>query len=133
MDSFSLELKSPGLKWLSNLSLAATVLHSADHYYADKYTSFGSQSRILKFDFSLLRLGIYGLNTYRTRNVKCWQHLDDPICCAIYESAMEYDPEFAKEVDFAVASWSTNLLCNQRWRSNIYTIVLIRLSVSFIQ
>ena len=84
--------------------LVATVLHTADHYFADHTTSFGSQSKTLRFDYSFLRLGIYGLNNYFTRCVKICQHLDDPICKAIYESAMEFDPVFANEIHIAVAS-----------------------------
>ena len=84
--------------------LVATVLHTADHYFADHTTSFGSQSKTLRFDYSFLRLGIYGLNNYFTRRVKICQHLDDPICKAIYDSAIEFDTVFANEIHIAVAS-----------------------------
>ena len=83
--------------------LVATVLHTADHYFADHTTSFGSQSKTLRFDYSFLRLGIYGLNNYFTRLVKICQNLDDPIC-KVQDSAMEFDTVFANEIHIAVTS-----------------------------
>ena len=84
--------------------VSATVLHSSDHYYIDKYLSFSSQSRILKTDFSFHRAALIGPNKYYSRSLKCCERLDDPICNIIYNTALNFDKEFAHEVNFTCAN-----------------------------
>ena len=87
-----------------NSLLAATLQHSADHFYLDKYLSFATHSQYLKFDFSFTRSSLIGLNRYYTRTLRCCERLDDPICRVLYETALEIDPEFSLEISFAVSS-----------------------------
>ena len=84
--------------------ISATVFHSSDHYYIDKYFSFSSQSKILQMDLSFHRASVVGPNKYYTRSIKCCERLDDPICNIIYNAALKFDHEFAHEVNFACAS-----------------------------
>ena len=51
--------------------IAATVFHSADHYYIDKYLSFASKSKYLKMDFAFHRASLISPNKYYTRKLKC--------------------------------------------------------------
>ena len=81
--------------------VSATVLHSSDHYYIDKYLSFSSQSKYLKMDLSFHRASVIGPNKYYSRSLKCCERLDDQICEIIYNAALMFDPEFAHEVNFA--------------------------------
>ena len=83
---------------------AATIFHSADHYYIDKYLMYATQSKYLHYDFSFARAGVIALNVYHTRHIRCCERLDDPICKIVYETAMKHDPEFAQVVNFACAT-----------------------------
>lgn len=75
--------------------MASTVLHSSDHYYTDLYMSFASQSKVLRYDFSLIRIALFGPNTYYTRKLLCRQRQDDPVAKKIYEIAKQHDADFA--------------------------------------
>ena len=101
------EIKKLHPKWSQNMIsslMSATVFHSADHYFIDKYLSFSSQSRILKMDLSLHRASVVGPNKYYSRKIKCCERLDDPICNIIYNTALKFDNEFAHEINFACAN-----------------------------
>ena len=87
-----------------NCLVFATVYHTADHYYADLYGSYATQSKYLKIDFSFFRTGIYSPNKYISRNLKCCQHLDDPVCRAIYDAAKDIDINFAQEIQIGIMS-----------------------------
>ena len=84
--------------------VVATVYHTADHYYGDIYISYATQSKYLKMDFSFFRTGIYSPNTYFTRDLKCCQHLNDPVCKAIYDAAKDIDESFANEIQIGIMS-----------------------------
>ena len=83
--------------------VAATLFHSADHFYIDKYCAHATKSRILMYDSTLLRAGLIPPITYQTRRIKCAEQLDDPICNTVYQVAMKHDPDFANSVAFACA------------------------------
>ena len=83
---------------------AATLFHSADHFYVDKYCAHVTKSKVLTYDSTFLRAGLIGLNVYHTRRIRCVERLDDPICKIVYEAAMKYDEEFANVVNFACAN-----------------------------
>ena len=82
---------------------AATLFHSADHFYTDKYCGHLTKSKTLTYDSTFLRAGLIGPTVYRTRKIRCVERLDDPICKIVFDAAMRYDPEFAKIVNFACA------------------------------
>ena len=101
------EIKKLHPEWPQSLIsslMSATVFHSSDHYYIDKYLSFSSQSKILKMDLSFHRASVIGPNKYYSRSIKCCERLDDPVCNIIYNAALKFDSEFANEVNFACAN-----------------------------
>ena len=59
--------------------VSATVFHSSDHYYIDKYLSFSSQSKYLKMDLSFHRASTIGPNKYYSRSLKCCERLQTDI------------------------------------------------------
>ena len=87
-----------------NSVLAASLLHSGEHFYLDKHISYVTYSKYLKQDISFVRSSLIGLNKYYTRTLKCCQRLDDPVCKVLYETTAKYDPEFSLEISFAVSS-----------------------------
>ena len=85
--------------------LAATIMHSADHYYCDFYMGHDCRSTFLTGDFTRFRETVISPNKYRTSKLLCRQHLEDPICKILYECCRSIDPVFAKDALFmAVAS-----------------------------
>ena len=82
--------------------LVATVYHTADHYYADLFISYATQSKYLKMDFSFFRTGIYSPNKYYLRNLKCCENLNDPVCKAIYDAAKDIDRNFANQIQIGI-------------------------------
>jgi hypothetical protein len=77
--------------------LAASVFHSADHWYADEFLPYNSRSEVLQYDFTLSRTTVMAPNKYRTRKLLCREHTDDVICKTLYEAALSVDPRFADE------------------------------------
>ena len=84
--------------------IVATVYHTADHYYSEIFCSYATQSKYLKMNFSYFRTGIFSPNSYITRDLKCCQHLDDPVCKAIYDAAKDVDERFANEIQIGIMS-----------------------------
>ena len=80
--------------------LAASIMHSADHYYGDVVSPWVCRSQVLQTDFTFARIAFMGPNKYYTRKLLCRQHMDDPVCAALYQSAVEVDPAFANEALF---------------------------------
>jgi len=80
--------------------LAATIMHSADHYYCDLYFGHDCRSTFLGADFTSFRTTLIAPNQYRTRKLLCKQHLDDSICKVLYESCHSVDPAFADSALF---------------------------------
>jgi hypothetical protein len=77
--------------------LAATIMHSADHYYLDQHLGFDARTEFLESDFTLIRATILGPNTYFSRKLLCREQLTDPICKILYEAAKSVDPVFAND------------------------------------
>lgn len=87
----------------NNLSYAdaissATILHSADHYYAVKF--FGRDGKHgncipLQMDYTGVSLGLCSPISYKLSKLLVRHHLNDPICKILYEEAYKIDPEFA--------------------------------------
>jgi hypothetical protein len=77
--------------------LAGTLIHSADHFYLDRFLGSRAYSKILDHEATVTRLSLVGINAYHTRRILCRQRLDDPICRVLYETALEHDPDFANE------------------------------------
>ena len=80
--------------------IAATIMHSADHYYCDFFFGYDGQTKFMKNDFTVFRLALTAPNKYRTKEILCRQHLDDPVSRAIYNAAHEVDSTFAEEALF---------------------------------
>ena len=80
--------------------IAATLMHSADHYYCDLFFGYDGKSKFMKSDFTIFRLTLTPPNSYATTDVLCRQHLNDPVISVIYKSAYEVDPIFAEEALF---------------------------------
>lgn len=80
--------------------LAATIMHSADHYYTDKFIGNDCRSSLLGKDYTLLRATMVAPNSYHTHNFLCRQHLDDRICELLYVAAKEVDAAFAENALF---------------------------------
>lgn len=80
---------------LAECVVAATIMHSADHYYIDKFTPFDSVSTELNFDFTLFRLTLVPPNVFPFASMLCRQNLDDPVCKILFESCVSVDPTFA--------------------------------------
>ena len=89
---------------VTNSFLASTLMHSADHYYGDKYMSFSFWSDILRHDISFLRLAFFGPNTYYSRWLKCKENPQDDLAMELYEIARSHDKEFAEELFIACAN-----------------------------
>ena len=89
---------------VTNSFLASTIMHSADHYYVDIYTSFAFKSEIMRHDISFLRLAFFGPNTYFSRSVKCKENPQDDLCMAMYEVAKKHDTKFAEKLFIACAN-----------------------------
>ena len=80
-----------------NTLLCATMFHSADHYYLDKYSAVAGLNPILKSDNTTMRLSIVGGYNYLFPKFKVSQFKDtDPACMIMYKCALEYEPELAK-------------------------------------
>ena len=84
--------------------VVATVYHTADHYYSEIFCSYATKSKYLKLDFSFFRTGIFSPNKYITRDVKVCQHLNDPVCKAIFDAAKDIDLDFANEIQIGIMS-----------------------------
>lgn len=80
--------------------LAATIMHSADHYYVDKFVGDCGRSGLLKTDFTLFRAAVIAPNHYFTAKLLCRQHPNDTICKSLYEAAKEVDVVFADKALF---------------------------------
>jgi hypothetical protein len=78
-----------------NSLLAATVWHSADHYYIDKYTAVNGISKLLQNDFRAMRVGITGGYDWWFTKFKCRQFPNDPVCRIIYTTCLKHDRDFA--------------------------------------
>ena len=89
---------------VTNAFLASTVMHSSDHYYIDKFTSFSFKSKVMRHDISYLRLAFFGPNTYFTRSIKCKENLHDDLCEALFQVAHEIDPGFADKLFIGCAN-----------------------------
>ena len=68
------------------------------------YSAAMLHSQNILIDFSFFRTGIYSPNKYITRQLKCCQHLDDPVCKAIYDAAKDIDINFANEIQIGIMS-----------------------------
>ena len=88
--------------WYSQVEsiLAATIYHSADHYYCDTFMGYITPSEFLQSDMTYLKTLLIPPNTYKSRKLLCRQHLYDPICKVLYDSAREFDPVFAETALF---------------------------------
>ena len=88
---------------VTNSFLASTIMHSADHYYGDFYTSYAFKSKIMLHDISFLRLAFFHPNTY-TRSMKCKENPQDDLCMAMYEVARKHDERFAEKLFIGCAN-----------------------------
>jgi hypothetical protein len=80
--------------------LAATILHSADHYYIDTCLGYRSRCEFLKVDMTFLRTALAPPNHYYTHRFLCRQYPHDAICQALYRAALAVDPVFANTALF---------------------------------
>ena len=85
--------------------LAATIIHSTDHYYYDKFCCFVGKSTVLDADFESPRVNVYSPNRFHYGRFLCRERLDDRVCRLLYTCASEFDCSFADNALFwAVAS-----------------------------
>lgn len=77
--------------------LAATLMHSADHYYSGTLIVLPSRSEMMDCDSTLFRLTIVGHRKFFSRKLLCRENLDDGVCRAIYMAAIQVDPDFAND------------------------------------
>ena len=75
--------------------VAATVLHSADHHYLDRFLAKDCRSSLLKKDFMVLRNTIIRPIKFQSTRMLCKQYPQDPVCCAIYDECKAVDKQFA--------------------------------------
>ena len=76
--------------------IAGTIMHSADHWYANLFTGFNGESSVMDLDYGFARMALTPANTYQTIKLRCAQHRNDPVCEALHRCAMAVDPEFAE-------------------------------------
>jgi len=78
--------------------VSATVMHSAEHYYAWQYLPlFGTNGSMmaLKSDMSGMTQCLIAPIAYKTRSYLCRQHLKDPVCRIVYDISYNIDSDFA--------------------------------------